>query len=363
VAAGAAGAQGQPGVAGVGPDGQPLQPGDPGWLPEEPAMPLWLEATFPWMVSFTLHLGILLLVIAMFYFGAKKKVNDDEGKEVIIPNGAPTELDDGKPPGSPNPGVANDTTEAAQDKFKEASDGWAETPSDDNKNSAFSGSEGDLTNIIGRGVGGSVGAGVGGIGTGDGGKLAPYGIRGGGNGPGPKGMFGHGTMSAARIVYVLDHSGSMIDTFDFLREEVKKSLNGLTPMQAFSVVMFSEKVDEVFPKDGAHLVNATPDVKRDLQNFVDNVRAAGKNDDLFDPFADGLRKAFAMKPQIIYFLTDGNFDPRVVDEAKRLNTGKVKINTIAFIKVSKEAEQSLQTIAADSNGGKFKFVTEKDLGK
>jgi hypothetical protein len=162
---------------------------------------------------------------------------------------------------------------------------------------------------------------------------------------------------------VLDHSGSMIDTFDFLREEVKKSLNGLTPMQAFSVVMFSEKVDEVFPKDATRLVNATPDVKRGLQDFVDNVRAAGKNDDLFDPFADGLRKAFAMKPQIIYFLTDGNFDPRVVDEAKRLNTIKCKINTIAFIKVSKEAETALQAIAADSNGGRFKFVTEKDLGK
>jgi hypothetical protein len=366
----AAATAGAAGAAGAGdPEGADLQPGDPGWMPDEPAMPLWLETSFPWMVSFTLHLGILLLVVAMFYFVGKKKANEDDAKDAIIPTGDPAEIDDGKAKGSPNPGVANQTTEASQNKFNEVSDGWSETKSDADNNGAFGGEESNnnLTAIMGRGQGGKLGAGNSGLGTGEGGPLAPYGPnRGGGSGAGPKGMWGHGTMAPGGIVYVLDHSGSMIDTFDFLREEVKKSLSGLGPRHKFSVVMFSEKVDATFPEDGSGLRIASPDAKRELNNFVDNVRAAGKNDDLYEPFAEGLRKAFAMKPNIIYFLTDGNFDPKVVDEARRLNQAagnKVRIHTLAFIRVSKEAEKALETIATDSNKGTFKFVTMQDLGK
>jgi hypothetical protein len=260
------------------------------------------------------------------------------------------------------------TREAAQNKFDQIkdTDGWAQNQSDTPSAGVFAGSEGAMTDVIGLGTGGTIGTGTGGNGTGEGGKLARYGMPGGGSGPGPKGLFGLGGGAAAnKIVYVLDHSGSMIDTFDFLRVEVKDKLGKLTPAQRFSVVMFSEEVDAVFPKDATALVSATPTVKRDLVTFVDNVRAAGKNDDLYEPFAKSMQKAFSMQPQVIYFLTDGNFDPKIVDEVKRLNTaagGKVRVYTIAFIKVSKEAEESLKTIALD-NGGKFKYVQEKDLGR
>ena len=344
------------------------QPGEPEWEQETPSMPFWLEAAFPWMVSFTLHLGILLLVVALFYFGSKRGAGtNDDSDPIVIPSGAPTEIESDTPAGKPNPGMNDPTRDAAQNKFKEItdSDGWAQNQADTPSAGVFAGSEGAVVDVIGLGTGGSVGVGTGGNGTGEGGKLAKYGIPGGGSGPGPKGLFGVGGTAANRIVYVLDHSGSMIDSFDFLRQEVKDKLQRLTPAQRFAVIMFSEDVDAVFPKDATALVAGTPSVKRDLVNFVDNTRAAGKNDDVFDPFAAALQKAFALHPQVIYFLTDGNFDPRVVGEVKRLNTiegMKVHVYTIAFIRVTKEAEEDLKTIAME-NGGKFKYVKEKDLGQ
>jgi hypothetical protein len=359
--------QPQPQVA-PGGEGIAAQPGEAGWMPDEPMMPFWLEVAFPWMVSFMLHLGILILLVFMMIMFSRKGHRDGEDNDpIVIPTGAPAEIESDRPAGRPNPGMNDPTREAAQNKFKEITDtdGWAQNQSDTPSAGMFAGSEGALTDVIGLGTGGTVGVGSGGNGTGDGGKLARYGMPGGGSGPGPKGLFGVGGTAANRIVYVLDHSGSMIDTFDFLRAEVKDKLQKLTPAQRFSVIMFSEEVDQVFPKDATALVSASPMVKKDLVNFVDNVRAAGKNDDLYDPFAKAMQKAFAMQPQIIYFLTDGNFDPKVADEVKRLNTaggGKVRVYTIAFIKVSKEAEESLKTIALD-NGGKFKYVQEKDLGR
>jgi hypothetical protein len=176
-------------------------------------------------------------------------------------------------------------------------------------------------------------------------------------------LYGVRTGSTARVVFVIDHSGSMIDTYDFLREELKKQVAKLNANQQFAVIMYSEKVDEVFPKDGAQLVAASPENKRMLNNFVDNVRAAGKNDESLEPPAAALKQAIALKPQTIYFLCDTSFDPKLVNAVKDLNKdAKAIINTIAFIKVSKEAEEGLKKIA-DDNGGQFKYVKANDLGK
>ena len=68
--------------------------------------------------------------------------------------------------------------------------------------------------------------GLGNIGTGDGGVLAPYGTPGGGSG-GPRTRFYGSQANAIKIVYILDHSGSMVDDFSFLQEEVAKSVGGL----------------------------------------------------------------------------------------------------------------------------------------
>jgi hypothetical protein len=165
-----------------------------------------------------------------------------------------------------------------------------------------------------------------------------------------------------KVAFVLDHSGSMIDTFDFLRDEVKRTVGHYGGAQQFSVIMFSEQSDvKVLGPD--HLQLALPSVKSDLFNQLDQIRASGKNDDLLEPFTKALGRAFAMNPQVIVFLTDGNFDERLPNEVARMNKDKkVKINTIAFVRISKRSQEQLQNIARD-NGGKYKFVSIQDLGR
>ena len=163
------------------------------------------------------------------------------------------------------------------------------------------------------------------------------------------GPLGHGPRIVTRkVVYLLDHSGSMLDTFDYLREEVKAAVNRLQPFQYFSVIMFSEDVTVLGPD---HLRRATKEAMSDICLQIgeeDTPSWRGGDDDMLKPFQDGFEKALAMKPEVIVFLTDGNFDPRLVGVVKGLNRGGVKIYTIAYVQITPEAGGGVE---GDREGG------------
>jgi len=162
--------------------------------------------------------------------------------------------------------------------------------------------------------------------------------------------------AAKKVVYVLDHSGSMLDTFDSLRQEAIRSVNALAPEQAFSVVMFSEAASVIFPK----LQQATPEAKRDFAMKLAAYRAQGMNDDLLDPFERALEAAFKMEPEVIYFLTDGRFDPRLTDFMTKLNKDKkVRLHTLAFVNNDAAYKDQLKELAK-KNGGSYKFISGQD---
>lgn len=166
---------------------------------------------------------------------------------------------------------------------------------------------------------------------------------------------------ATKIVYIMDYSGSMIDALDYLRKDIKKSVNTLIPVQQFGVVVFSEEATVL-----TEMKRATVDVKKALAVKIDTVVSQGQNDYTLVPYKDAFSKAFAMKPQVIYFLTDGTFDPRLIEDLKVLNRDKkVRINTIAYLSSAENAEfiqlyEQLKTVAKD-HGGKFGKVTEKEM--
>jgi hypothetical protein len=322
--------------------------------------PPWLDAAFPWMVSVTFHLGLLLVFAFAIYLYQHKPEEDKE--QIIIPSSFTDPALADKQGGIPHPGAGGDPNrDAAQDLVKiTKSDGWAQTESKDQVASLLEGQTADNdAMMIAVGSGGSVGRGKGGVGGGNSGVLAPYGTPGGGGGIGPKSNFIGTHGNGKKIVYILDHSGSMLDNFDFLREEAKRSVNNMIPVQQFSVVMVSEEATAIYPS----VQRATPDVKKDFALQIGKFRAQGSNDDLLAPFLEAFQKAFAMKPDLIYFLTDGHFDPRLAAEVNKLNVGKkVRINTLAFINKEPSYESQLQDMAKE-NGGMYKFVSERDLGK
>ncbi|MCX5670660.1 MAG: VWA domain-containing protein [Planctomycetota bacterium] len=175
----------------------------------------------------------------------------------------------------------------------------------------------------------------------------------------PTTFFGSGSR-ADHVCYVIDRSGSMIDTFQFVRQEMLISISRLRPSQDFHVLLFAE----ANPKELMHrrLVPASDRYKQDVADFLDSIRAEGKTDPipaLLRAF-DVLAKADASKPgKVIYLLTDGVFpDSQAVLQAIRArNADKgVIIHTFLYGNKPPEAEKVMKDIAAE-NGGKYKFVS------
>jgi hypothetical protein len=199
--------------------------------------------------------------------------------------------------------------------------------------------------VIGVGGGGNIFGGMPGTGTG----------RGGGAGEGVN-FFGTGGV-AKKIVFVVDHSGSMTDSIVYVKHELKRSIRSLRPNQSFWLTFYSSGPTLDLPTAGHKLVPATEPNKAQAFDFIDTIIAIGQTDP-----SDSLKKAFECQPELIYILTDGEFDPGIAGLIERLNSGKdkVTINTICFI--YSEGEPLLKKIAVANNGA-YKFVGEDDVKK
>ena len=195
--------------------------------------------------------------------------------------------------------------------------------------------------VIGVGGGGNIFGGMPGTGTG----------RGGGAGEGVN-FFGTGGV-AKKVVFVVDHSGSMTDSIVYVKHELKRSIRSLRPNQSFWLTFYSSGPTLDLPTAGHKLVPATEPNKAQAFDFIDTIIAIGQTDP-----SDSLKKAFECQPELIYILTDGEFDPAIAGLIEKLNPKKeVTVNTICFI--YSEGEPLLKKIAA-ANNGSYKFVGEED---
>ncbi len=313
------------------------------------------DVAMPWLTSFLMHAGVGLVAAFLLYAVATP---------TTTPTTPPASFGDLWDTNSQLAGPADRPSLNFQEKYVEARQSLIPntTTGVDTRGTAASllnssAGAGDLASrnsaFITTGIGGSTGLGHG-PGLGDPGSLAIYGSHQIGSGP----IFGK--LNHESVVFLLDHSGSMMDTFDFLRTELKNRIEKFAPIQKFNIVMFSESAQTLGDEK---LLNAYKKTKLDMSARIDALRAQGRNDDMLIPFQRGFEKAFAMKPTVIYFLTDGNFDPALVDVVAKLNQDhSVKISTIAYVNISPEAAKNLAKIAHD-NGGKYRFVSEKDLGQ
>ena len=191
-----------------------------------------------------------------------------------------------------------------------------------------------------------------GIGTG-GGEFDKYGfsISPGNQSPSFFGLGGE-ARGARHIVYVVDRSGSMLTTINGVKKELRESIMKLRRSQKFHVIFFNAGPPLENPP--RRLVSAIKAHKQNAFRFVERIVPKGGTDP-----RPAMRRAFAVHPDLIYFLTDGEFDPALVEMLRKLNRDKqVRIFTIAY--VSRTGAPLLEQIAREHNG-RYRFVSEDEI--
>ncbi|MFQ5590164.1 MAG: VWA domain-containing protein [Phycisphaerae bacterium] len=192
-----------------------------------------------------------------------------------------------------------------------------------------------------------------GIGAG-GGDFSQYGLTAGAaDGPVFFGL-GRSARGVRRIVYVVDRSGSMLDTFALVRQELQRSIGELRRSRKFHVIFFNSGPPLENPP--ARLVSAIQAQKTRFFKFLQSIRPDGGTNP--EP---AMRRALALDPDLIYFLSDGEFSDALVDKLNNWNPERtVRIFTIAYFNPYSDGAALLEQIARE-HGGKFRVVEEEDL--
>jgi len=159
----------------------------------------------------------------------------------------------------------------------------------------------------------------------------------------------------ASVVFVCDASASALNKLATLKDQLQKAVAALGPSQSFNIIFLSDGKCVTF--DRTQLVTASAESTRNVFRFLDDVTATGTGNPI-----PGLRLALQLQPQVIYFMTGGDFlnDEGVKDAIERLvHDRKVKINTLGLVE-RQDADTSflvfLEQIAKDS-GGVYKRVS------
>lgn len=190
-----------------------------------------------------------------------------------------------------------------------------------------------------------------GIGTGD------------GQGDGTGGMFGLRPVGK-RFVYVLDCSKSMNHPHDSeaktrfkrMQMELLNSVKSMSPEQEFYFIFFNDYVIRM-PSHG--LVPANHDLKVKYLTWMARLQADGNTEP-----KGALHAAMSLKPDVIYFLTDGTFDYRVEQELLEFPATGAAVHTFAFKEHLTDEMREVYSLFDTDDGVKArKLVSLKEFRK
>ena len=154
------------------------------------------------------------------------------------------------------------------------------------------------------------------------------------------------------FVYVIDTSSSMSGgRLKLAQSQLKKSLRLLQPNQQFGVIFYNEyRTPLMLPRQGDRVMHfATEFNKLAASHSIDRIRS-----DAGTEHKAALLEALRLKPDVIYFLTDGDepeLSPADLREIAK-QTGKTTIHVIKFGDSAVESRQMswLEKLATQSYG-------------
>jgi len=277
------------------------------------------------LASVVIHV-VMVLAATLVYFQATRGAAPSARGEVLLTPVSELELQSAQ-----DAALSADVPRIPDSALGETPAGTGlDMPSGDDLPGAGAGDIGEIAEAL-RGTGG---------GTDDG-----SGLGAGGTGGGAASFFGV-EARGSRFAFVVDVSGSMQgEKIERLKVELSESLGSLLEHMSFLVVAFSS---EAYPLGGRlRWTEAGDDGKRWALDKVAEFVATGGTVP-----GPALEAVFNMspRPDAVYFMTDGMFDPAVEDQITFLNRSgkKVAIHCITF--VDRSSEEMMRRIAQNSGG-------------
>ncbi|WP_435017293.1 vWA domain-containing protein [Tundrisphaera sp. TA3] len=200
-----------------------------------------------------------------------------------------------------------------------------------------------------------------GPGTGGGGGAGGGSNLGAGTGTGPGTEFFGVRDRAGSYAYVIDCSGSMSarDSLDVAKRELLASLNRLPPEGRFGVVFYN-LTPTVFtdPQGRQALMPAIPASKERVRALLQGIQPYGGTDHM-----TAIRSAIALKPEVIFFLTDADLMTRQDVTQIRSMLGKTRIQVVEFgVTGSLGDSAPLQSLARET-GGSYRYIDVRTFKK
>lgn len=222
--------------------------------------------------------------------------------------------------------------------------------------------------------------GIGGVGNSFGGGGGGGGL-GGGGGSGIN-FFGLRSMVQS-VVFVVDVSNSMISgdknarTYATLEKEIEKVVGSLSPLAKFGLICFSA---EAMPYKNT-LTGASGFAKRDAMTWMkkqspvetlntkldEKAREDARHRHMGTNASEALKRAFSMKPDTIFFISDG--EPtgtrgsdvlKEVSDLQKTLPRPAKVHVISY--VPDEGQAFMQELAR-ANAGEYRVVNLSETGK
>ncbi|MGE3317066.1 MAG: VWA domain-containing protein [Planctomycetaceae bacterium] len=174
-----------------------------------------------------------------------------------------------------------------------------------------------------------------------------------GDGSGSGGRFFETRAAGRRFVFVVDCSQSMNHPdpseyktrFNRLKVEMAKSIVKMEADSQYFIVFFN---DRAHPMPASTMQGAQSPSRARMFEWLATVPAEGKTDP-----RPALKMALDMRPDVVYFLTDGDFLPGVARDLDKIGQRGVAIHTFAFGNM--EGEGTLKAVA-QRTGGQYTFV-------
>lgn len=174
--------------------------------------------------------------------------------------------------------------------------------------------------------------------------------------------------SAGCLCFVVDYSGSMVIAFDYVQAELKRSIEKLSPGHYFQIFFFAGGEPVEWP--AGQLVRANRENREGALRFVEemNLKPVESTTAAWQAVAQAVEKALRAKTsngcesQMIYLLTDGEFEHEKVDQAiRQAQQQRDRPAIIHVLACGNPDNQGYLSRLARNNQGQYRFITDEEM--